>query len=161
MTSETRNGITICHRRQDPLSHFYVCTFRHKGFDFHSSAQCFQYSMAIFFRDEEIANEILKTRNPFKCFLLVKKIHNFDNQSWRKMESDYMYDAVKAKFSSCPGLLKYLKNTKQTIICQPIKRDRYWSVGMAHDHPDIFVQEKWTGRNEMGKILMRVRDELH
>ena len=60
-----------------------------------------------------------------------------------------MYDACLAKFSQHPDLKQLLLSTGDAIIIEHTKNDNYWGDG-----------GDGTGRNQLGKTLMRVRDTL-
>ena len=68
---------------------------------------------------------------------------------WNHVKDQYMYEIVKAKFVQNPELLERLLNTGDAFIEEGNHHgDKYWGT----------VEGK--GRNKLGKILMRVRDEL-
>ena len=46
------------------LSNWYPCKIKYKGLDFSSSEQLFMWMKAKHFKDEEIADEILKCKTP-------------------------------------------------------------------------------------------------
>lgn len=60
-----------------------------------------------------------------------------------------MYDACLAKFSQHPDLKQLLLDSGDAIIIEHTKNDNYWGDG-----------GDGTGRNQLGKTLMRVRDTL-
>ena len=39
-------------------------------------------------------------------------------------------------------------------------KDCIWGIGYAEDHPCARDRSKWTGKNQLGRILTEVRDEL-
>ena len=150
------SNITVIRNKKNPLSHFYICKFYYDGIEFHSSAQCFQYLKAKHVGDQERVNIIIKSRNPFKCFITGRQIKNCD----KNIEYNYMYIAAKTKFTYNKGLSMYLRKTGTSIICQPSKRDRYWGIGLQYNDPKIQMQQNWKGKNETGRILMRIREEI-
>ena len=162
MTTQTRNGITIFRSRTDPLSNFYRCEFEHRDLHFHSAEQCYQYFRALSWGDKILARKIHTTRDPFKCFLLGQSsLCRFNRQFWRaKGALRCMQEAVRAKFSSNDTLRNYLTDTGDSVICHAGNKDRYWGVGLKYEDPNVFIRGRWKGRNEMGKVLTRVRQEL-
>lgn len=60
-----------------------------------------------------------------------------------------MYDACLAKFSQHADLKQLLLDTGEAVIIEHTKNDNYWGDG-----------GDGTGRNQLGKTLMRVRDTL-
>lgn len=68
---------------------------------------------------------------------------------WDKRRLIVMYKALEAKFTQHPGLAKYLLNTGDAILMEVNRRDEFWGVG-----------KNYKGKNMMGKMLMKLRDEL-
>jgi len=60
-----------------------------------------------------------------------------------------MYDAVYAKFSQHKDLTKLLLDTGDSSIIEHTKNDSYWGDG-----------GDGSGRNQLGKTLMNVREAL-
>jgi ribA/ribD-fused uncharacterized protein len=71
-----------------------------------------------------------------------------------------MVEALRAKFSQNQNLKDYLVATGDAILVEAAPRDRLWGIGMGENNPDIADQNKWNGRNLLGKALMQVRDEF-
>lgn len=68
---------------------------------------------------------------------------------WEEKKIAIMYKAVHAKFEQNGDLKKILQATKDRELYEISIFDRFWAVG-----------KKLNGRNELGKILMKVRSEL-
>ena len=68
---------------------------------------------------------------------------------WEAVKDDVMREAVRAKFEQHPHLLALLLSTGDAHLVEHTENDAYWGDG-----------GDGRGRNELGKILMRVRDEL-
>lgn len=60
-----------------------------------------------------------------------------------------MYDIVKAKFTQYQDLKELLLSTAGCTVVEHTVNDNYWGDG-----------GDGSGRNQLGKTLMRVRDEL-
>lgn len=70
-------------------------------------------------------------------------------KNWDNIKQNVMYDAVKAKFTQHPDLKQLLLDTKDAKIIEHTENDDYWGDG-----------GDGKGKNVLGKILMRVREEL-
>jgi ribA/ribD-fused uncharacterized protein len=70
-------------------------------------------------------------------------------RDWEKIKDEVMYKVVKAKFSQHKALRKILLETGDAKIVEHTENDSYWADG-----PD------GKGKNQLGKTLMRVREEL-
>lgn len=74
---------------------------------------------------------------------------------WEEIKDDLMYQIIKAKFEQNPDLKSKLLATGDKFIEeQNTWHDNYWGVCKC-----IKCQNK-IGHNHLGKILMKVRDEL-
>lgn len=70
-------------------------------------------------------------------------------EDWEKVKDNIMYEIVKSKFSQNKDLrLKLLETENEELIEGNDWNDTYWGVCNGK------------GKNMLGKILMRVRDEL-
>lgn len=68
---------------------------------------------------------------------------------WEEIKEEVMYTAVMAKFTQHPKLRAQLLETGDKLLVEHTKRDSYWGDG-----------GDGSGKNRLGAILMRVRDEL-
>lgn len=68
---------------------------------------------------------------------------------WETVKDDIMLEAIRAKFMQHPALARLLLDTGNAPIVERTPRDRYWGDG-----------GDGSGQNMLGKLLMRVRDEL-
>jgi ribA/ribD-fused uncharacterized protein len=68
---------------------------------------------------------------------------------WQTAKNTIMYDAVKAKFTQHAGIRGILLSTGNRVIVEHTAKDNYWGDG-----------GDGSGKNMLGKTLMRVRDEL-
>ncbi|MBN1309956.1 MAG: NADAR family protein [Anaerolineae bacterium] len=68
---------------------------------------------------------------------------------WEKVKDSVMYDAVYAKYTQHEELQAMLLDTGEAQLVEHTKRDRYWGDG-----------GNGSGKNRLGKILMKVRAKL-
>lgn len=94
-------------------------------------------------------NKIRKAASPMKAAELgrTRKVRIRDN--WDHIKDNVMFDAVKAKFSQHRDLQTLLLETGEATLVEHTENDAYWGDG-----------GDGKGKNKLGKILMRVRDEL-
>ena len=72
-----------------------------------------------------------------------------------------MEKAVRAKFvNPTHGLMEKLLATGDAIIGEANPRDKYWGIGTSADTADAKNPAKWKGQNQLGKILMKLREEF-
>ena len=70
-------------------------------------------------------------------------------KDWESVKEDVMYEAIKAKFTQHEDIKKVLLNSGDAKIEEDSPIDWYWGVGKDHK-----------GKNRLGILLMRLRDEL-
>ena len=70
-------------------------------------------------------------------------------RDWESAKVSVMTDAVRAKFTQHEGLRTLLLGTGDAKLVEHTEKDAYWGDG-----------GDGTGRNMLGQVLMRVRDEL-
>ena len=71
-----------------------------------------------------------------------------------------MRDILIAKFTQHPGLKDKLVHTGDKVLAEANSRDQLFSVGLPLTYTDILNQKSWKGQNQLGKLLMEVRQEL-
>ncbi|KKL76505.1 hypothetical protein LCGC14_2044250, partial [marine sediment metagenome] len=70
-------------------------------------------------------------------------------RDWESIKEGVMYDAIKAKFTQHEDLREILLSTGDAKIIENSPIDKYWGCG-----------KKGTGKNRLGVLLMRLRNEL-
>lgn len=125
------------------LSNFYECKIKYKGLIFDNAESAFQamkcedaYQWKLF-----IGIDGNKAKRKGKLVKLRK--------DWDKVKDYFMYEIVEAKFNQNKDLKQKLLDTKNIILIEGNTwNDVYWGIC------------KNIGQNKLGKILMRVREEL-
>ena len=107
------------------------------------------YFQAQKFQDREYQERIRSSSKPkdAKALGMTRKIPLRDG--WEKVKDEIMLAAVRIKFSTHEVPRDILLSTGHAEIVENAPMDAYWGCG-----PDGL------GLNKLGKILMRVRDEL-
>lgn len=128
---------------------------------FTNSEQLFMYLKAEYFNDWETAEEIVDLGQiPKTAKDLGRKVKGYDEKEWAKVRENMMYTAVMAKFASSLELQEKLLDTGNKILVEGTPMDPVWGV-MVHWKDDrILDQRNWKGQNLLGKVLMRVRQDL-
>ncbi len=145
---------------ENPLSNWYPAQFTVNGVTFCNNEQFMMYCKAKLFGDEEIAKKILQASNPREHKALGRKVKGFSEDVWNAKCELYVQKGCHAKFSQNPHLLRALSDTEGTELVEASPFDRIWGVGLAASDPRIMDKANWLGRNRLGNVLMRVRDEL-
>lgn len=123
------------------LSNFYTAPVYYQGLWFENSEAAFQ-SAKCPERMEEFCG-----LNPSEAKKLGRKMHLRDD--WEEVKEDVMYDVCKAKFTQNPDLaLRLIHTGDAELIEGNTWGDKVWGVCDG------------VGQNLLGKILMRIRDEV-
>ncbi len=131
------------------------------GHIFSNSEQLFMYMKAKFFGDEPIAARIITMgKDPLAAKDYGRQVRGYDEGRWSEVREEMMYKAVYAKFTSDDNLRKQLLETGDKILVEGTPFDHIWGVMIKWDDDRILDEKNWKGQNLLGKVLMRVRDDL-
>ena len=142
----------------NPFSNFHEAPFTVDSITYHSNEQFIQYKKARFFTDDSCSRKILKESTPLECKQLLKEIINYDPQDWREHAGHICEPGITAKFHQNPVLMSLLSATGPKTIVE-CAYHRLWGCGIPLQDPSCFDEDKWSGDNLLGKILMRLRAE--
>jgi ribA/ribD-fused uncharacterized protein len=120
----------------------------------------FQAMKAHEFEDTEMYQKILKVKTPKATKAIGQKIANFKPEVWDKKKDGTMEKGVRTKFIQHPTLRKQLLETGDKLIGEANPRDTYWGIGTSMNLEKAKIPSKWRGKNMMGKLLMKLRDEF-
>ena len=144
-----------------PFSNFAWAPFVKLGLKFYTSEQCFMWSKAVFFQDQETAEKILKTTKPQEAKALGRQVMGYSDSSWAAVRYSVMLDAVLEKFKQNEDFKKKLKAYPPgTRFAEASPVDCIWGIGLGEDNPDAADPEKWRGTNLLGKIIEEVHKRL-
>lgn len=124
------------------LSNFYECKVIHEGIEYKNSEAAFQAAKCIT-REYKLhfTNLTGKEAKHLGRSVTLRK-------DWQFVKDKIMYDIVKDKFTRNQDLKEKLVATQGELIEGNIWGDTYWGVCDGN------------GYNILGKILMKVREEL-
>ena len=92
-----------------------------------------------------------------------RQVKNFNDTILKEKIPTVLYDILMCKFSQNKDYLQALLDTKDKKLYEASPRDFIWGIGVS---PEIAVKctkeesQKWTGKNLLGKTLMKVRKTL-
>lgn len=125
------------------LSNYYTCNVKIEGISYTNTESAFQ-SMKT---NNMNIRKSFSTLNPSKAKSKGRKVQL--REDWEDVKDDIMYKVVSEKFKQNNDLrLKLISTGDEELIEGNDWNDTYW--GVSHGK----------GRNMLGKILMKVRDEL-
>lgn len=142
------------------LSNWYLSEFTVDGIKFSSMEQYMMHEKALLFQDQEAVEKILQTDNVAEIKALGRAVQHFDDKVWIKVREEIVYRGVREKFRQNPELAENLEKTGEEIIAECAVKDRIWGIGLSMKDENRHCIDRWRGQNLLGKILMRVREEI-
>lgn len=108
------------------------------------------YQASHFFdTDPELTEAIANAKSAHDAYKLAKANSDKAPENWNDIKVDIMYEICKQKLLQHPYILAKLLDTGDLNIIEDSPKDNFWGWGENRD-----------GRNELGKIWMRLRNEL-
>jgi len=129
-----------------------------EGRMFHSVEQYYQYSKALAAENPSQAQKILQSDTPAACKYLGDRV-TIDENYWLPLAKLAMAKACETKFEQNAFARQCLLATGSTLLGEA-SENKTWGVGLKLSDDDITNTVKWTGNNELGVILMSIRDQL-
>jgi ribA/ribD-fused uncharacterized protein len=117
-----------------------------KGVTWPTSEHYFQAQKFAGTPDEE---EVRRAKSPLIAARMGRSRKRPLREDWEQVKDSIMHEAVLAKFTRHADLRPILLRTGDATIVEHTENDRYWGDG-----------GDGSGKNMLGVILMRVRDEL-
>jgi ribA/ribD-fused uncharacterized protein len=151
---------TFFFHADSPFSQWHPARFVVDGLAFQCAEQFMMHGKAMLFGDREIADQILAAASPRAHKTLGRKVRGFDDAIWVARREAIVLDGNRAKFTQNPPLLAVLLATAGTELVEASPTDRVWGAGLAADDPRIDDPAQWRGKNLLGRILTRLRDQL-
>lgn len=173
-----------------PFSNFHPAKFEYKGLTFISNEQFMMYSKAKNFNDEVSAERILDlNQDPLakkfledelsredivkdkvlsdqwnKLMMKVKKlgrdVQNYDEAYWESRRYKIVLFGVRLKFTQNPKLKDILMATGDSKMIETNPYDKVWAAGLSEYDCKRISEDKWPGRNLLGKIFDELKIEF-
>jgi hypothetical protein len=144
----------------NPFSQWHRSGFEIEGITYNTAEQYMMWGKAMLFGSEDIAEQILQTPNPGKQKALGRKVRNFDKKVWEANARDIVYRGNYAKFTQNEELKKHLMASKGTTLVEASPNDAIWGIGLAEDDPRARDRATWQGKNWLGEVLTKLREDL-
>ena len=143
-----------------PFSNWYMCPFVHNGKQYNCSEQYMMYMKARMFKDIEVGEMIMDQEHPYKQKFLGRQVRGFVESTWNAKCKDIMVEGLVSKFMQDTYCLNTLLDTGDKIIVEASPTDKIWGIGLAEDDPRAQNPKQWQGKNWLGDVLMKVRNEI-
>lgn len=97
----------------------------------------------------ELAARIRDARSAHEAQKLAYSWKDMVREDWEDIKVAVMMDLLRTKLVQNPYVAKKLLQTKDYLICEDSPKDAFWGIGFNRD-----------GQNQLGKLYMKLRDEL-
>ena len=146
-------------RELNPLSNFHPAKFSVSNKNYISSEQFIQEQKAVFFQDEEAADQIIMSESLLECKELGRNIKNVKEDVWKRNAKKICYPGIYAKFQQNQHLIDMLKSTGNSHLVEA-SYNRTWGTGIPLKDQDCLNSDNWYSTGILGEILMEVRWNL-
>lgn len=144
----TGNVVGFYEREFYCFSNFSSFQVEWKGKVWPTSEHAYQASH-FFETDPELVNQIFHAKSAHDAFKIAKANTDKVPEDWDEKKVVVMEEIVRHKLEQNPYILHKLIQTSDLLIVEDSPKDSFW--GWGHDRK---------GRNELGKIWMKLRDEV-
>jgi ribA/ribD-fused uncharacterized protein len=144
----TGNIIGFYEREFYVLSNFSSFQLHWKGRRWPTSEHAYQASH-FFETAPDLVEVIINASSAHDAFKIAKANAEKVPKNWDKLKVGIMYDICKHKMLQNPYVLHKLLQTGDLDIIEDSPKDNFWGWGLKKD-----------GRNELGKIWMKLRAQL-
>lgn len=107
------------------------------------------YFQAMKFRGTDHEEEVRRAKSPMIAANMGRDRKRPLRRDWESVKDGIMLEAVRAKFTQHEDLRSILLGTGDARLVEHTENDSYWGDG-----------GDGSGKNRLGEILMRVREEL-
>jgi len=113
------------------------------------------------FGDMEALTKIMEPiHQPAVQKAIGRQVENFGPIRWNEICKDVVYKANYAKFTQNPDMKKVLIESEETTLVEASPHDTIWGIGLGEDDPRAADRSQWRGKNWLGEVLMKVREDL-
>ena len=155
-------GTLVFYNQRCPLSNWSTeYPFRAHEKEYICVEQYVQEEKCHMFGDSRSAREVMEETDPRMMREHTKNIRNYNHKEWMNNIETVMYEGMKAKFTDiqASGAKDYLFCTKDRVIGEAT-RNTVWGTGIPIGDSNATDNNKWTGANITGLMLMDLRDKL-
>lgn len=128
------------------FSNFSSFAVIYNGLTWMTSEHAYQASK---FEDKDIIDLIHQTLSAHDSKKVAQVYKNKVRSNWGEIKISIMEDIIRAKIASHPYIREKLLGTGDREIIEDSHQDSFWGRGID-----------FKGRNELGKVWMKIRSEL-
>lgn len=142
------NFIGFYQREFACLDNFSSFAIVYKGVRYPTVEHAYQ-AMKFIDTAPNIASRIAQATSPNDAKRIAFSNQEKQNPNWHDIKVDIMEDLLRTKLDQHPYVKQKLIKTKDYTICEDSPIDTFWGIGENRD-----------GQNQLGKLWMKLRDEI-
>jgi ribA/ribD-fused uncharacterized protein len=130
---------------------------------YQSATQAILGELAKFFQDQEHLEKIMMAATPDDIQYTVDDVPGNRDENevrWKDQYQRLLYEVNLKKFTQYPELALRLMQTGQMRLGAYKPKDNLIGIGLSFDDARAKNPAMWSGQNQLGIILMRIRDSL-
>ena len=158
VTAQPQDGVTTIFGSGDPLSNHYPCDISVMGQSYASAEHAYLHTKALNTSRSDIAEKIKNATTAAEAKRISKEIPF--NPNWSTRRDQVMEAILRAKMNQVPIFAETLLATDRDVLVGAAAGDFHWGSGLSSMHSKVTKKEKWPGRNTLGKIQTRLREEI-
>jgi ribA/ribD-fused uncharacterized protein len=133
------------------------------GRPYRSAKQALAGELAMHFKDEANYKKISEAESADAVSYSIENTPGGKDKNqgeWNKKQSELIYSVNRVKFTAYPALAKQLLDTKYAILGAYLPNDTILGIGISINDPKATIRKNWSGQNELGQALMKLREEI-
>lgn len=139
---------------------FCVFGLSNRMFTYNCMEQYMMHQKAMLFDDQETADKIMEATDPGEIKALGRQAKNFNSKVWDGYKIMIVKSGLWEKFAQNPDLADILLSTGDAILAEGAAGDKVWGTGLNNRNTEATPVSEWPGQNNLGWLLMQVRDEV-
>ena len=137
-----------------------MTNFSVRNIPYNCAEQFMMAEKARLFGDKEIEEKIMNSSDPKEQQDLGRQVKNFNQEKWNKHARDIVYEGNYYRFNHNEYLKNLLFETVGTTLVETSPYDKIWGIGLRKNDPRVQDRTTWRGKNWLGEVLTKVRDDL-
>ena len=157
---QEKNDVMLFYRSDAYLSNFHDSSMSIDNVVYQNVEQYFTAEKARTFNDQHTVSKIMESDNPSQMKFFGNNTKGFNQNIWNERASSVMIKGLRAKFQQNQKLRMKLLNTEDKHLAESSKNDKVWGTGLPMNDQNAFDKTNWQGKNQLGNLLMKVREEI-
>ena len=155
---KAHKNVTVFQGKDDILSNHYMCDIKCHGISAKSSEHAYHYVEAIRKGCPEIAANIRDAPTAALAKTTAKQLPY--NSLWEDQKVSVMLEILGEKSKQVPEFKQALLDTKSNKLVEAVRGEFFWGSGLTKEETLHTKSKYWFGKNQMGTLLMQIRDNL-